>query len=192
MKQLLFIAAMLTSLNLFSQNSTTIQTDKNLQKALNDVVQQYFNNFASAKGDIISEMPGVITYNCLLTIPGAVSSVINKYSLPNNYSWEANMGETESFDEAAEKYTQYFRKMNNMKLTPEGFEKIQLVGTFDTPDESRAFASSQFKLESEKGGRKNFIIQLGMQYEFPEWVIKVSMFEKVPDHEMRPGMKSLK
>lgn len=183
---------LLLSANSYSQTAPSIKNTSGLQPALNDVIQAYFKNFDGYKGEMVSETPSVITYESKVTLPGAIASWISQYSLPDTYSFEALMLETEAFEEAAASYSRYFKQINNMKLTPAGYEKIQLIGRFDEPDDGRAFASSHFKLEYVKDGRANFYVDLGLQYEFPVWKVKIFMFEKMPDEDIRPGMPDLK
>lgn len=192
MKQFMLLAMMMTSLTVFSQTSPALKKNTSFVTALNEIVQEYYKNFESSKGEMINESVGVTSFESKVTLPGALSSIITKYTPPESYSWEARMDETDEYEVAAQKYNQYYRQLSSTKLSPGGFEKIRLIGYYDAPDEGRSFASSQLKLESTKDGRDNFFINLSMQYEFPIWSIIISMYEKVPDSEIRPGMRSLR
>lgn len=192
MKQLLFAAMLLASAAAFSQSATPVKKSISIQNALNEVVQEYFKNFEGSKGVILGETPSVVSYESMVSLPGASAAVIHKYSLPDTYSWEATLAETDEFDVAAKSYNQFFRQINNLKVAPNGYEKVQLTGIFDAPDEGRAFASTKFRLDTVKDDRTNFFVELGMQYEFPVWTVKIFLYEKMPDDEIRPGMGSLK
>lgn len=192
MKQLLLLAIWPVSFAASGQPTPKLKKPDAMQSALNEVVQEFFNNFDASTGDVITEAVGVTSYESLVTLPGAVSATINKYLVPVAWSWEARMQEADDYQSAAKQYNQIFRQLHNARLTPGGFEKIRLLGDYDAPNEDRTFASSQFRFESIKDDRRNFKIDLSMRYEFPVWVIAVSMYEKVPDSEIRPGMRSLR
>ena len=192
MKTLLLGVAMLICYNISSQPKFKGNKEASILPALNTVVQDYFKNFEDAKGDLISESTGTVTFESHTRIPGALSCIISKYALPATYSWEAVMYDAEDFENAAKRYQQLFKELNNSKFAPNGFEKFTLKGSFDVPDESRGFAASTMKLEAPRKPWDNFTIELGIEYQFPNWIVKISMFEKVPDEDIRPGMKTLR
>lgn len=192
MKTILLSAAIFISYGTLSQPNLKTKTTLSIQPALNEVVQDYFKNFEIALGDIISGSNGTVSYESRIRIPGAMSCIVTRYSLPGTYSWEAVMCEEEDFEAAAKKYGQYFKELNNSKFTPNGYEKFALKGNYDAPDESRSFASTIMKLEATRKSWDHFIVDLCMLYQFPNWEVKISVYEKVPDEDMRPGMKGLK
>lgn len=192
MKTILLSAAIFISYGVCSQPKLKIKSSPSIQPALNEVVQDYFNGFEKALGDSISGFEGTVSYESRIRIPDAMSCIVSKYPTPGTFSWEAVMYQDEDFELAAKKYNQYFKELNNSKFTPNGYEKFVLKGTYDVPDESRGFASTIMKLEAPRKTWDHFTIDLAMQYQFPNWVIKISVFEKVPDEDMRPGMKTLR
>ncbi len=192
MKTILLSAAILISYGAFSQPQLKTKSTPSIQPALNKVVMDYFKNFENAIGDSLSGFEGTVSYVSRISLPGAISCIVTRYPLPATFSWEAVMCEDEDFEAAAKKYNQYFGELNNSKFTPNGYEKFELKGVYDTPDESRGFASSILKLEAPGKSWGHFNINLAMDYLFPNWVVKISVYEKVPDGEMKPGMKTLR
>ncbi len=192
MKTIMLSAAILFSCGGWSQPILKTKNTSSILPALNAIVQDYFKHFENTIGDSISAYEGAVNYESRVKIPGAISCIVSKYALPGTYSWEAVMCEEEDFETAARKYHQYFKELNNSKIAPNGFEKFELRGTIDTPDESRGFASTLMKLEAPEKPWDHFIIDLAMQYLFPNWIVKISIYEKMPDEDMRPGMKTLR
>ncbi len=162
-----------------------------IQPALNEVVQDYFRHFQESLGKKESQSEDFAVFESKIKLPGALSCVILKYPSPEAYIWTAVMSEDEDFQVAAKKYKRYFSQINNQKFSPNGIEKYVLSGQFDEADVSRSFASTLLQLGTLQNGLNHFFIDLGIQYEFPNWVVKISMYEKVPDEQMRPHMKSL-
>lgn len=191
MKQFLLPALLLVSSAVLCQPIQTPKNNAAFSNALNEVAQGYFKNFEGSKGDILSETNDAISYQSKVTLPQSLSCVIVRYNHPEAYSWEALMFESDDYDEVVMKYDQLFRQMNNCKLTLNGYDKVLLTGNYDKPDEGRKFAASHFVLDTNVSGRRNFSIELTMQYQFPEWSVKILMYEKIPDEEMRQGMKRL-
>ncbi len=193
MKLIFLPALMLVSVIVYSQSSLPVRkTETAFTKALNEVVKEYFNDFENSKGTVLSETTYANIYESRLALPQAVSAVIHQYFVPDGFSWESVLLETDEYDLAVKKYNELYKQMNNMKLTPNGFEKVTLIGNYDKPDEGRSFAASKFSLEKVKNDRNNFFIELTMQYQFPDWTVKIFMYEKTPDEQMRQGMRSLK
>ena len=192
MKTMLLSVAILLAYGVRSQPKFSRPIEPSIQPALNGVMQDYFRHFEKSKGDSLSASAWATTFESRIKLPGALSCMITEYSLPGTYSWEAIMYEGEDYKAAGKKYNQYFRELNNSKFTPNGFEQFVLKGEYDAPDEDRGFASSVLQLEAPRKSWDHFFINVEMQYQFPNWVIKISMYEKVPDKDMRPGMKTLK
>lgn len=186
MKQIFLLLAVTAFLSAQSQPLLKTKISPSIQPLLNEVVQDYFQNFANLKGDTISQTGGLITFESKLKLPVSLHCTINKYSSPNTYSWEALMNETEDFDSAVLLYKKYFMQLNKSRVSPNGFDKFLLVGNYDTPDEGRTFASSYLKLDAPKPWN-HFTVDLAMQYLFPNWQIKIMVYEKIPDEDVRPS-----
>lgn len=187
MKQIFMLLAVTAFLSAQSQPVLKQKTTPSIQPFLNEVVQDFFQNFNNLKGDTISKDGSLVTFESKLKFPGAIECTINKYATPNTYSWQALMAETEDFNVAAELYNKYFKQLNKSKLAPNGFEKFSLIGNYDVPDDGRGFASTYLRLDAPKKPWDHFIVDLGMQYLFPNWQVKIMVYEKVPDDEIRPG-----
>ncbi|MBN9349577.1 MAG: hypothetical protein J0H55_02745 [Chitinophagaceae bacterium] len=190
----LFMSLFLNSL-LFAQpkanDRAANRTANSIQPALNEVIQDYFNHFQNSKGVVESDISGIVSYESKIKLPGALSCTIVKYDSPDAYSWTAVMFEDEDFQTAVKKYNEYYREINNHNFQPFGFEKYLLAGKLDNAEESRSFASTLLRLNGTQKEMEHFFVDLGMQYEFPKWVVKISVYEKMPDDEMRPGMKTI-
>lgn len=187
MKQFFLLLAVAAFSHLHAQPILKNKTNPSIQPLLNEVVQDYFQNFENIKGDTLSRTGSTITFVSKIKLPGSLHCTINKYGTPNSYSWESLMFESEDFEAAATAYKNYYKQLNKSKFAPNGYEKFVLSGAYDAPDESRGFSSSRLKLEEQKSRFNKFTIDIGMQYLFPNWQVKVMVYEKVPDDEVRPG-----
>ncbi|MCO6496369.1 MAG: hypothetical protein J5I50_01775 [Chitinophagaceae bacterium] len=191
MKQILWVATAFLTLN---ANAQILNNKKNtINSNLGEVITDYFKNFSNAKGDTLSAMASVITFDSRIKLPGALSCIIKKYPLPNTYSWEGFLCESDDFDLASEQYKKVFQQINNMKFSPDGSGSYPLKGRIDYPSEQRSFASTHLKFEApeEELRLKNFMVDLELTYRMPVWQLRLYLYEKLPDDEIRPGTRSI-
>lgn len=179
------ILTFFTAFFCFSAHSQNLLNKKPaVVPALNEIVQEYFKNFSNSKGDTLSVQSGVLVFESKLKLPGATNCRIKKYAQPNNYAWEGILLQSEDFSEAAGQYKQLFRQLNNAKLTPNGFEKVPITGILDNPIEEKSFASTYFRFNQLEEKWQDFLIDLELTYQFPEWQIKILLYRKGPDDKM--------
>ncbi|MDE3213028.1 MAG: hypothetical protein KGM98_07320, partial [Bacteroidota bacterium] len=65
-------------------------------------------------------------------------------------------------------------------------EKWRFSGDYDTPDESRAFASSILEPVAPTPQLKQLKIEIALNYTMPEWTVKLLVYEKQSDADIRP------
>ncbi|HRN73885.1 MAG TPA: hypothetical protein PLM81_12210 [Ginsengibacter sp.] len=179
----------------FQTSAQRVITKKStINSSLNEVIVDYFKNFSNAKGDTLSVMPNFIAFNSKISLPGALSCTIKKYALPDTYSWEAFLFETEDYVLASEQYKKFFQQLNNGRFTPDGTTPHLLKGKMDVPSEQRTFASSHLKFDAPANVSrlKNFMVDLELTYHLPDWQIRLYLYEKLPDDEIRPGTRSIR
>lgn len=191
MKTIFLLLFSILTIRTVAQPSKTAKVNNSIQPTLNQVMEAYFNHFQSSLGDKKSDSPGSAIYDSKVKLSGALSCTVVKYDIPGTYSWTAVMAEDEDFQVADKKYKQYFEEINKQNFTPLGYAKYMLTGKMDAPNESRNFASSLLQFNSEERQLRDFYVNLEIQYEFPSWVVKISIYNKIPDKEIRPGMKSI-
>ncbi len=187
MKKIIF------TLFIFQAFSSTAQPRFSLKKSsgtLKPIVEQvardYYQNFNNIKGDTLNENGSTIEFTSKVAPAGAISTSITKYINPYSYAWEATMFQSEEYETAVEKYKEYYKQLNGSKLTFYDKTSYKLEGQYDNPDESRAFASSILQLDAVNHDLELFKVEIGITYSFPEWTVKIMIYEKVADDKIRP------
>ena len=187
MKKMIFTFFILQAFSSFAQPRISLKKSSNTLKPIIEVVaRDYYQDFNNIKGDTLNESRSTIEFTSKVSPFDAVSTSITKYINPYSYTWEATMFQTEDYDEAIEKYKEYYKQLNGCKLTFYDKTSYKLVGRYDIPDESRAFASSILQLEAVNPDLAQFKVEIALTYSLPEWTVKVMIYEKVADDKIRP------
>ncbi len=160
--------------------NTAFRTD--IQK----VVADYPHQFATLKGDVIEQNPQSIEYISLLKPAGSQESCIIKHSATGKaiYSWQALMLMTEEFSEAEKKYKWLFNQLKGMPVEYEADSYI-LKGQYGFPDQSKKFATSTLVLAAPSSPLQKLKIEVSMQYEFPDWKVRLLLYEKEREDDER-------
>lgn len=163
----------------FSSNSS-FKTD--MQK----VIEAYPEQFASLRGEVIERNPQSVEYASLVKPDGAQETSITSYSTNKKgvYAWQAVMLSTEDFDIAAKKYKALFTQLKGMNVKYV-VDQYTLVGKYETPDEGRKFITSSLSLAYPPSPFEKLKVEVTMQFEFPEWKVKLLVYEKEKEDNER-------
>lgn len=187
MKKLLTAVCVLTGTSIFAQPKLTVFKNSSSIKAdVEKVAADYFESFNILKGDTILETGSTIQFQSKVIPPGSLDATITKYKSANSYSWQSTLFKTEDFNEAVAKYKQCFRQLDGATITFYDKGRYKLSGTYDTPDEGRSFASSTLEIQNSNNDLKLFKVEIGLNFAFPEWIVKILVYEKVADEDIRP------
>jgi hypothetical protein len=188
MKKLSTIFLILLSPYLFSQQiSSIVKISGNIKPDMQKVVGDYYDHFYNIIGDKLSESVSTIEYESKVVPQGAVESIITEIkSLHNVYSWEATMLKTDDFKKAVEKYRQIYRELNGASFKMYDNKSWKFKGAYDTPDDSRAFASSILEPDVPESVLQRLKIEVALNYNMSEWTIKLFVYEKESDDKIRP------
>jgi hypothetical protein len=93
---------------------------------------------------------------------------------------------TEDFEKAVEKYKELYRQLNGSSITVYGERQYKLKGDYDTPDESRAFASSILEPDVKEKYLRRLKVEVAINYFLPDWKVKILVYEKEADEDIRP------
>ncbi len=191
MKKLCSIFVLLITIQLSAQNNITgLKISSSIKPDIEKVAGDYFDHFDHIKGEVISETVSTIEYaSKVLPLGASESSITQIKSVPNNFSWQANMFNSEDYKEAAEKYKQIYNELNGASYNMHNNRLWRFKGSYDSPDDNRAFASSI--LEPDKSGQymEKLKIEVALNYSFPEWTVKILIYEKESDEDIRPTEK---
>jgi hypothetical protein len=160
-----------------AQFKLPLRTTNEISPVLEKVIADFPNDFAHIKGDLIEEQPSIINYSCLVTIKGMDPGIITQYGYEkeHSFSWQNTLLVTGNFEEAKNKYRQFY---NNIKKTVTSIEhlEIKLNADYIEPAEFKTFNIIRFKMETVQDLVKDVTVELNMQYEMDEWKVTVSVF----------------
>jgi len=161
-----------------------------VRQALEKVIADFPRNFATLKGEVLNNNPQTVEYTSLLEFKSAEENTITQYSgnLPV-YSWQAQMLTAEEFAVAEKKYKALYKDLKNISLTVNRDYTYGLSGEYDAPSESRKFATSVFQLTPSASNLPKVKVELSMQYEFPEWKIFLTVYQKEREDNERGKVK---
>lgn len=164
----------------------TPASSSSLRPVIEKVARDYYQNFNNIKGDTVNETESTIEFNSKIAPPGSIATSITKYVYPYSYTWQTTMFQSDDYHAAIDKYKEYYRQLNGCTLTFYDKSSYKLSGNYDMPDENRSFASSILQLDSTNHDLRLFKLEVALNYIMPEWTVKVMVYEKVDDKDVRP------
>ncbi|HXR85249.1 MAG TPA: hypothetical protein VN722_13130 [Hanamia sp.] len=162
------------------------KSSASIKPVIEKVAQDYYQNFNNIKGDTINETASTVEFQSKIFPQGAIATSITKYIDPFSYTWQTTLFKSDDYDSAVSKYREYYRQLNGCTLTFYDKSSYKLSGNYDEPDENRAFASSILQLDKEKNDLELFKVEIALNYSMPQWTVKILMYEKLADSQIRP------
>jgi len=154
------------------------------------IMAEYPEHFETIRGEIINQNPQTIEYASQLKLGDAEDCIITKYSSGNKpvYSWQALMFRSEDFEAASKKYKWVFNQLKGMNIF---YVKDQytLKGSFEEASESRKFTNSILTPVAPPEPLIKLKIDVALQFEFPEWKVKLLVYEKEREDDERGETK---
>ncbi|MDQ3279468.1 MAG: hypothetical protein M3Q06_14160 [Bacteroidota bacterium] len=165
-------------------------SNSDMRQALEKVIADYPKEFATLKGEVLNNNPQTVEYASLLQFKSSEANTIIQYSGKEPvYSWQAQMFTTEEFTEVEKKYKALYKDLRAITLTLNRDYSYRLEGDYDTPSESRKFASSVFRLVPGATHLPKVKVELSLQYELMEWKIFLSVYKKEREDDERGKVK---
>jgi hypothetical protein len=148
------------------------------------VVADFPSQFAALRGDVLITNPQTVEYASLVKVDKSEECIITKYSSNTHpvYSMHALMLSTESFEEAEKKYKWLFAQLKGMNVKYV-VDQYTLRGLYEAPAEERKFTTSTLAVAQPPQELEKLRIEVSMQFEFPEWKVAVTVFEKEKDDD---------
>lgn len=154
-------------------------TNNDLRTNLEKVIADFPHHLSSVLGDTLVENPQTIEFTTVLDFRGALENSVTQYkSVRPIYSWQAVLLSSEDFAEAEQKYKWLYNQLKVMTVKTDGGYSFTFNGDYGTPDESRKFSSSVFKLTPNSLSMPKLKVEATMQFEFPEWKVSLLVYEK--------------
>ncbi len=157
-----------------------------LRSDVQKIVAEYSQNFENIRGEVLNQNPQTVEYKSNLILNNAEQCSITKYSsgVKPIYSWQAVMYTTEDYEVASKKYKWLFNQLKGMNVFYIR-DQYTLKGNFEEPDESKKFATSVLALNTPPEALKKLKVEVGMQFEFPEWKVNLIVYEKEKEDDER-------
>jgi hypothetical protein len=184
---LLFAAAFLCASSLHAQLRVPIPNG--FRSDVQKVVADFPSQFASLRGDVLITNPQTVEYASLLKVDRSQECIITKYSSNARpiYTLHALMLSTEDFTEAEKKYKWLFTQLKGMNIKYV-VDQYTLRGMYEAPAEERKFTTSTLAVAHPPQELEKLRIEVSMQFEFPEWKVALTVFEKEKDDNEQVGL----
>lgn len=185
------ISAVFLSLFVFVSANAQLRlpsrSGSDMRQALEKVITDYSKGFSNLKGDLLNDSdPQRIEYASLLTFKTAETNTIIQYSGASPiYSWQAQLLTTDDFAVAEKKYNSLYKDLKGITLTLNRDYTYGLEGKYDAPNESLGFASTEFHLTPSASSLPKIKVELSLQYEMPEWKIRIAVYQKEKEDDER-------
>lgn len=192
MKKLFMMVCIFSNFHLFAQNKLPLLKIANTIKPdIEKVARDYYDHFYNIKGEKISETESTIEYQSKIIPQGSLESTITEIkNLHNVYSWQAIMLNTDDYEKAVEKYKQLYHQLNGSNFKMYDNQSWKFEGLYDAPDDDRSFASSVLEPDVNEKALQRLKIEIALNYNMPEWTVKILVYEKENDADIRPTEKT--
>lgn len=142
------------------------------------------SQFASLRGEVRTTNPQTVEYASLLQVDKAEDCIITQYSSNSKpvYSLHALMLSTEDFAEAERRYKWLFAQLKGLNIKYV-VDQYTLHGAYEAPAETRQFTTSTLAVADAPDALQKLRIEVAMQFEFPEWKVALTVFERERDDD---------
>lgn len=170
----IFTISLFSLFNAHSQIKIT-PGNKALLNDLRKVIDDYPNQFANIRGELMVQNPQSADYRCNFIMNTAEQCFITRYSddKRNICSWQACLLTTEEFEDAAKKFRTLFAQLNNTNISGG-----RLRGAYEIPAEEKNFTSVLFSFDSNDELLKKLKIELVVENELLEWKVKILVYDR--------------
>ena len=190
MRRFLLFLLMASPFALFAQPKVKLaKSTPSVKFVVEQVARDFYQNFNNIKGDTLNITGSAIEFTSKVVPVASLSTSITKYVNPDSYSWQSILFKSEEYEAAVAKYKEYYRQINGATLTFYDKTSYKLSGYYDIPDENRAFASSILELNGTNHDLQLFKVEVALAYTMPEWFVKIMVYEKVADKDIRPTVR---
>jgi len=170
----------------FSLSAQVIPVRTAFQSSLANIVGHYPNQFKNLAGEVVTENPQSTDYRSVVTLKGAEECIVTKFSSKGKevYSWQAVMLTTEDFEEALKKFKSLYNSIQHLAVQINGTSAV-ISSEYVKPVEEKKFNSIVFTAPGKDEMLKKLKVELTLQNELLDWVIKVLVYEKEREDDER-------
>lgn len=173
----LFCSAFFTHAQTHAQGVFTNETHTALQAVIDD----FPNHLVNIRGDLVRNDVQTADYASRVSIPGALSTVITRYTSSGDtdlYGWKTQLAGSAEFAEAADRYRTIYRELKNSIIKIDGEKPFILNGAYEVPSEAKRFMVSNFYLLPPSEVLKDLRIELSLEYVLTEWKVYLQLYEQ--------------
>jgi hypothetical protein len=170
-------------------NGQLIPVKNSFQSDLAKVISDYPAHFKNLAGESIMDNPQTTEYGCRQSVKDAISCRVSKFSSSAKeiFSWQAVMMNTDNFEEAVKKFHSLYGAIQNLSVNING-ETVVMKGKYFQPVEEMKFTSVVFEAGEKDPSLKNLKVELLLEAEMLDWVVKVLVYEKEREDNERGKM----
>lgn len=179
----MLLSATLTAQGVFSNKT---------QVVLEQVIQDYPNQFYHIKGELISQALQTARYRSKLQLPGSSSTTItlNTSVGLKGSGWTCTILESGSFETAKSRFAEIYGQLSNSIILSGNQKTFILSGQYEAPAEDRKSAHVVFSLLPGVGDMKNLKVDLFLQDEGKVWKIVLDVKDKDGSEQGQGAMTS--
>lgn len=160
------------------------------RQALDKIMADYCNQFRNLKGESIIDNPESSEFTSTVQLPGAEECTViqMRNTRHETAAFQALMLSTDDYEAASKKYKQLFNQLHNASIRLDnGGMRYVVKGEMDKPSDEKKIISTIFDISPYSTLNKNVHIELSMAYELKEWKVRIAVYDKVNDEEVRPS-----
>ena len=174
--------------SVFSHAQLRLPVPNAFRTDVQKVVADFPSQFASLRGAVLMTNPQTVEYASLVQVSKAEACVITQYSsnIRPVYSLQAVMLRTEDFAEAQKRYKWIFTQLKGMNVKYV-VDQYTLQGAYEAPAEERKFTTSMLAIAHPPEALQKLRIEVSMHFEFPEWKVALTVFEKEKEDDEEAG-----
>ena len=177
MKALTLIVLVTLPFYSIGQGVFTNQTHTTLQKVISDYPYQ----FKHIKGETINEDPQSTDFASSVAIPGALNTVITKYSSSDDrqvLSWKCVLAETDDFEVVSKKYRELYDQIKNSIIRMDDDRSFILNGSYELPTEEKQFNASSLQLLPPTGDLSKLKVEITLEFLITEWKLTLLVYDQ--------------
>jgi hypothetical protein len=165
-----------------------LKKDGPLHDAVEKVLTALPGQLKTVTGAMIADNPQSREYESKVLLPGSISSSVVQYASVDNKktiaAWHATVMETDEFATASKKFKWLYNQIKSASYNCGG-KSIRLTAKYEAPKEEITFTTLVFEQPGDKGNER---LQLSMNYEITNWVIRISVYNE--DREVASLIKN--
>jgi hypothetical protein len=160
------------------------------KQALDKIMSDYCNQFRNLKGEALVNNPESSEFTSLVQLPGSeeCSIIQMRNTRHETAAFQALMLSSEDYEAASKKYRQLYNQLHNASIRLDnGGMRYTVKGEMEKPSDEKKIISTLFEITPYTNLNKNVHIELSMAYELMEWKVRIAVYDKVDDAEVRPS-----